>query len=82
MKAEDYHPMSPSVPIERLREIVAKEAKTHRHLWPGEPLMNGDIYGGEDWGFVYAIGSRNVQSPVAGDKCPRSSYRHRRPLAK
>lgn len=80
MNATDYHRLVPTTNLRKLTAIVAKEAKTHRHLWPSEPLANGDIYGGEDWEFEFEIGTSSVQSPRAGDPCPESTYRYRRPL--
>lgn len=60
-------------------QCAAEEAKTHRHLKRGEPTLAGDIYGGQDWGFVFTIGSRSVQKPRPGELCdPCIGYRIRR----
>lgn len=62
-------------------KVRAEEAKTHRHLQPGEAVRNGDVYGGKDWGFLFTIGSKQVISPCDGDKCDALlRYRIRRPL--
>ncbi len=62
--------------------IVAQENKTHRHLTPDEPVANGDIYGGDDWGFTFTIGSPQVDRPKAGEPAGpcAGGYRIRRPL--
>lgn len=57
----------------------AEEAKTHRHLTPGECVANGDIYGGADWGFITVVGEDPANTPRAGEPCDNLvGYRVRR----
>lgn len=65
------HPISEQ---EKAR-ILAKEAETHRHLETGEQSMHGDIYGGEDWGFIFTIG---IDAWPVGGKAENHGYRIRR----
>lgn len=59
----------------------AREATTHRHLVFGEVVQAGDIYGGEDWGFVFTIGTPQVERPQPGESCDGLlGYRIRRKL--
>ncbi len=61
--------------------IIEEEAQTHRHLKKGELCEAGDIYGGKDWGFIFTIGSKQVQSPQPGEPCDIClCYRPRRKL--
>ncbi len=50
-------------------EIIKKESETHRHLKAGETVKAGDIYGGDDWGFVFTVGTEQVQKPQPGESC-------------
>ena len=63
-------------------KIIALEEKTHRRLTAGEVFKAGDIYGGADWGFVFTIGTKQVQSPQPGDRVDdwhaKAGYRYRR----
>ncbi len=76
----NQHPLDPSPPgaliggltAEQRIPIIDRELLTARRLERGEPLRVGDIYGGQDWGFVF-----EVHSP--GGPCPGGCYRWRRP---
>lgn len=60
---------------------VKAEKRTHRHLNPSEPVRDGDVYGGDDWGFVFTIGSDETEI-AAGTPAHLvgMQYRPRRPL--
>lgn len=62
----------------------AEDDQPTRRLKAGEVFEAGDIYGGDEWGFLFAIGSSQVQTPKPGDvvteRDANSSYRYRRKI--
>lgn len=64
-------------------QCIAEEGKTHRRLTATDVFEKGDVYGGDDWGFLFTIGSDGVEKPKPGDLVgisAQSHYRYRRPL--
>lgn len=66
MTYDDFMPGSPAgtmiggFPRAHTEKVILKERKTHRHLARGERAKNGDVYGGEDMGFLFEVGTEST----------------------